>query len=63
VRLRALIAVPVVAALMAGCGGGGGDDPSTPAASATQTATQVVVQASDGSFNPAQIYKDVSPGV
>ncbi|MGA8218248.1 MAG: trypsin-like peptidase domain-containing protein, partial [Solirubrobacterales bacterium] len=24
---------------------------------------QVVVQASDGSFNPAQIYKDVSPGV
>jgi S1-C subfamily serine protease len=63
VRLRALIAVPVAAALIAGCGGGGGDDPSTPAVSATQTATQVVVQASDGSFNPAQIYKDVSPGV
>jgi S1-C subfamily serine protease len=51
-----------VAALIAGCGGGG-DDSSTPAASSPQTETQVVIQASDGSFNPAQIYKDVSPGV
>ena len=51
-------------ALIAGCGGGGGgDDSSTSAAAPTQTATQVVVEASDGSFNPAQIYKDVSPGV
>jgi S1-C subfamily serine protease len=66
-RLRgtlAFFAIPVVAALIAGCGGGGDDNSSTPAAvPAGQTATQVVVQASDGSFNPAQIYKDVSPGV
>jgi S1-C subfamily serine protease len=66
-RKRALfmwIPVVLVTALIAGCGGGGGDDSSTPAASATGgTATQVVVEASDGSFNPAQIYKDVSPGV
>ena len=33
------------------------------AASAPQTAPQIVVEASDGSFNPAQIYKDASPGV
>jgi S1-C subfamily serine protease len=49
----------MVAALIAGCGGG--SDSNGPSASAT--ATQVVVQASDGSFNPAQIYEDVSPGV
>jgi S1-C subfamily serine protease len=64
-RLLVLGAILLVTALIAGCGGGGdGDDESgTPAASATQTATQVVVQASDGSFNPAQIYRDASPGV
>ena len=63
-RLRAGIAAVAVTALIAGCGGGGGgDDSSTSAAAPTQTATQVVVEASDGSFNPAQIYKDVSPGV
>ncbi|HET9119238.1 MAG TPA: trypsin-like peptidase domain-containing protein [Solirubrobacterales bacterium] len=66
-RLRALLgwaSVVLAAALIAGCGGGGGgDDSSTSAASAPETQTQVVVQASEGSFNPAQIYKDVSPGV
>ena len=62
--MRAGIAAVAVTALIAGCGGGGGgDDSSTSAAAPTQTATQVVVEASDGSFNPAQIYKDVSPGV
>ena len=62
-KLRVILPVVLVTALIAGCGGGGGDDSSTSAASAPQTATQVVVQASDSSFNPAQIYKDVSPGV
>jgi S1-C subfamily serine protease len=62
-KLRLMLPVVLVTALIAGCGGGGDDDSSAPAASATQTATQVVVQASDGSFNPAQIYRDVSPGV
>jgi S1-C subfamily serine protease len=57
-----LLPVLLVTGLVAGCGGGG-DDSTTPAASATQTATQVVVQASDGSFNPAEIYKNVAPGV
>jgi S1-C subfamily serine protease len=51
----------IAAGLIAGCGGGG--DSNGTAASESPTATQVVVQASDGSFNPAQIYKDVSPGV
>jgi S1-C subfamily serine protease len=66
-KFRALIALPLVAALIAGCGGGGGggggNDSSTPVASAPQSTPQVIVQASDGSFNPAQIYTDVSPGV
>jgi S1-C subfamily serine protease len=61
-KLRLFIPVVLVAALIAGCGGGGGDSTST-SASAPPTETQVVVQASDGSFNPAQIFKDVSPGV
>jgi S1-C subfamily serine protease len=52
----------LAAALIAGCGGGG-DDSNATSASQAPTATQVVVQASDGSFNPAQIYKDVAPGV
>jgi S1-C subfamily serine protease len=47
--------------LIAGCGSG--DDSNGTAASQAPTATQVVVQASDDSFNPAEIYKDVSPGV
>jgi S1-C subfamily serine protease len=62
-RLRAVLAALAVTVLIAGCGGGGGGDSSTSAASPTQTATQVVIQASDGSFNPAEIYQDVSPGV
>jgi S1-C subfamily serine protease len=56
--------IALTAALIAGCGGGGDDNSATVSASATPTTTQeVVVEASDGSFNPAQIYKDVAPGV
>ena len=59
-----LVPLVLVTALIASCGGGGGGgDSSTQAASALQTAPQIVVEASDGSFNPAQIYKDASPGV
>ena len=63
-RRRAVVWIlaVLVAALVAGCGGGGDDSGST-AAEAPQTTPPVIVQASDGSFNPAQIYKDVSPGV
>jgi S1-C subfamily serine protease len=57
-RAHMLLLAALAAALIAGCGG---DDTTT--VGSDQTATQVVVQASDGSFNPAQIYKDVSPGV
>jgi S1-C subfamily serine protease len=62
-KLGAIMPVVLVTALIAGCGGGGDDDSGTPAVSAPETATQVVVEASDGSFNPAQIYEDVAPGV
>jgi S1-C subfamily serine protease len=59
-RLTALAAV--AAMLIAGCGSGGGNS-SSPTSASAPTAPQVVVQASDGSFNPAEIFKDVSPGV
>jgi S1-C subfamily serine protease len=61
-RFSLLCIAVLAAALIAGCGGDG-DDSGGAAATETPTATQVVVQASDGSFNPSQIYKDVSPGV
>jgi len=54
------LAVAATALIAAGCGGGGD---TTVTESSSSGAEQVVVQASDGSFNPAQIYKDVSPGV
>ncbi|HEY3191611.1 MAG TPA: trypsin-like peptidase domain-containing protein [Solirubrobacterales bacterium] len=63
-KLRMTLLIALTAALIAGCGGGGDDNSATVSASATPTTTQeVVVEASDGSFNPAQIYKDVAPGV
>ena len=60
-RLQVTILAAVAAALIAAGCGGGGDTTITEGSSGTST--QVVVQAGDGSFNPAQIYKDVSPGV
>jgi S1-C subfamily serine protease len=52
------------ALIAAGCGGGSDNGSSTAASSdAPATAQQVVIQAGSGDFNPAQIYKDVSPGV
>jgi S1-C subfamily serine protease len=60
-RLRlVLLAVAASALIATGCGSGGD---TTVTEGSAGTSTQVVVQASDGSFNPAQIYKDVSPGV
>ncbi len=62
--MQLLIPVLLLTALIAGCGGGGGNDTSTPAGQASApSAPQVVVQASGDSFNPAEIYKDVAPGV
>jgi S1-C subfamily serine protease len=55
------LAVVAAALIAAGCGGGG--DTTITEGSSPSSTQQVVVQASDGSFNPAQIYKDVSPGV
>ena len=55
------LAVMAAALIAAGCGGGGN---TTVTESSSPTSTQqVVVESSSGSFNPAQIYKDVSPGV
>jgi S1-C subfamily serine protease len=64
VRLRVTALAALAAALIAGCGGGGNDDTATVSASSSPTTTQqVVVESSGGSFNPAQIYRDVAPGV
>jgi S1-C subfamily serine protease len=61
-RLTSIVLAVLAAALIAaGCGGGG--DTTITEGSSPSNPQQVVVQASDGSFNPAQIYKDVSPGV
>jgi S1-C subfamily serine protease len=59
-RTLACIATGLTAALIAGCGGGGG---SGTVASAPATTPQVIVESNSGSFNPAQIYKQVAPGV
>jgi S1-C subfamily serine protease len=62
-RLRSILAAALAAALIAGCGGDDDGDGDT-VASEPGTTTEVVVQAADGGdFNPAQIYKDVAPGV
>jgi S1-C subfamily serine protease len=56
-----LVAALAAAVIAAGCGGGG--DTTITEGSSPSSTQQVVVQSSGGSFNPAQIYKDVSPGV
>ncbi len=61
-RMTSVLAVALAAALIAAGCGGGGDTTITEGSAPTGT-QQVVVQANGGSFNPAQIYKDVSPGV
>jgi S1-C subfamily serine protease len=64
VRRLYLILLAVLAAGLIATGCGGGDDTTiTQSASPTSTNQVVLDDAGDGSFNPAQIYKDVSPGV
>ncbi len=63
-RLRLILAAGAAAALIAGCGGDDDGEETAASAAGTTTTEQVVVQAADGGdFYPAQIYKDVSPGV
>jgi S1-C subfamily serine protease len=64
-KLRLIVLATLGSALIAaGCGGGSDNGSSTATSSdAPATAQQVVIQAGSGDFNPAQIYKDVSPGV
>jgi S1-C subfamily serine protease len=57
----ASLAVVSAALIAAGCGGGG--DTTITEGSSSSSTQPVVIQSSSGSFNPAQIYKDVSPGV
>jgi S1-C subfamily serine protease len=61
-RMRTVVLAALAAALIAAGCGGGGDTTITQGSSPAST-QQVVVQANGGDFNPAQIYKDVSPGV
>jgi S1-C subfamily serine protease len=59
----ALLTAVAAALIAAGCGGGSTTTTVSESATPTTTTKQVVVESSGGSFNPAQIYKDVSPGV
>jgi S1-C subfamily serine protease len=59
---RLTVLAVVAAALIAGCGGGS-DNGSTAASGVPAATQQVVIQSGSGDFNPAQIYKNVSPGV
>jgi S1-C subfamily serine protease len=61
-KSRVLLPVALATALIAGCGGGNGNG-TTAASEAPATTQQVVIQSGSGDFNPAEIYKDVSPGV
>ncbi|MDX6604823.1 MAG: hypothetical protein QOF23_1332 [Solirubrobacterales bacterium] len=52
--------------LLAGCGSAGDSSTSSPGAAGTATnepRAQVVIEASSGSFNAAQVYRQASPGV
>jgi S1-C subfamily serine protease len=61
-KVKAILIAAVAAALIAaGCGGGG--NTTITEGSGPASTQPVVVQSSGGSFNPAQIYRDVSPGV
>jgi S1-C subfamily serine protease len=62
-RPRLLLAALLATALIAGCGGDDDGDSDGATAAAGTTTEEVVVQSADGDFNPAQIYKDVAPGV
>jgi S1-C subfamily serine protease len=63
-RHRLALAAVLGALLLGGCGGDNSTSDSPITASDSQTTTQqVVVQSGNGDFNPADIYKDVSPGV
>jgi S1-C subfamily serine protease len=61
-RFWPAIAVVLATALIASGCGGGGDTTITQSSSPAGT-QPVVVQAGGGDFNPADIFKDVSPGV
>ncbi|MFL5907316.1 MAG: S1C family serine protease [Solirubrobacterales bacterium] len=60
-RARLILLAVLSAALIAGCGGS--DTTTIGASDSTTTTEQVVIQSSGGNFDPAQIYRDVSPGV
>ena len=61
-RRIAALAAALALALAAGCGGDDEGADSTVAAE-PQTTEQVIVEASGGGFNPAQIYERSAPGV
>jgi S1-C subfamily serine protease len=63
-RHRLALAAVLGALFLGGCGGDNSPSDSPVAASDSATTTQeVVIQQGNGDFNPAQIYKDASPGV
>jgi S1-C subfamily serine protease len=63
VRWRTALAAALLALLLlAGCGDSGRDDDGATGGS-TRTTTEVIVQAADGGFDAAEVYRKAAPGV
>ena len=64
-RATALAALLLALGLLAGCGSGGDEDGGSTATNAalTERQPQVVVETAGGGFDPAQIFREASPGV
>jgi S1-C subfamily serine protease len=61
--VRRLALALALAALLAGCGGEDGGGGTGGGAPPGRTVTEVVVQAADGDFDAAAVYREASPGV
>ena len=62
-KLRVMLPALLGTALIAGCGGGDDGENTVVAPNPGATAEQVVIQTGGDGFNPAEIYKQASPGV
>jgi S1-C subfamily serine protease len=64
-RATALAALVLALGLLAGCGSGGEEKGGSTAsnAAATEQQAQVIVETAGGGFDPAQIFREASPGV
>ncbi len=62
-RCTWLAGVLLATLLLAGCGGSGGSESATQTTTVTETTPQVAVQTAEHGFDPAQVFREASPGV